>query len=192
MRKVYLEKDSACSLFKTNEAEYAGIPAGKLKLRFTTNHDEAAKHSPIVEWINQRGSMSAYATILFFPGCPMIYGSQEVGHPAAINFFNHIQIDWKANTKLWKEYQQLLSIYNSNEGLRKGDLKAHFDSNILLFERFTAAEKYVLAINVRDSVISIAVPEELRNQSFINLCNGQNQTLNDSLILQAFEYLILK
>jgi glycosidase len=192
MRKVYLEKDSACSLFKTNEAEYAGVPAGKLKLHFTTNHDESAKHSPIVEWVSQRGSMSAFATSLFFPGCPMVYGSQETGYPDAINFFHHIQVDWKANPELWKEYQQLLKIHNTNEGLRKGELKAYPDPDILLFERTADAEKYILAINVRDSNVSIALPEEIRNKEYVNLYNGQNQLLKDSLTLQAFEYLILK
>jgi glycosidase len=192
MRKVYLEKAPAGSLFKTNEAEYAGVPAGKLKLHFTTNHDEAAKHSPVVEWVNQRGSMSAFATILFFPGCPMVYGSQETGYPHIINFFNYIQVDWKANPELKKEYQQLLNIYNKNKGLRKGDLKAFPDPNILLFERSTNAEKYVVAINVRDSIVSIALPEELRNKEYVNLYNGRNQLLKDSLTLRNFEYLILK
>ncbi|MDR0546235.1 MAG: alpha-glucosidase C-terminal domain-containing protein [Dysgonamonadaceae bacterium] len=193
MRQVYLKNEPASTLFAANTEEYEGIPAGKLKLRFTTNHDEAAKHAPIVEWVNTRGSMSAYATILFFPGVPMIYGSQEVGYPNDINFFKHIEMDWTTNPELWQEYQKLLSIHNAGEGLRKGELKQVIDDrNVLMFERISDKETYTIAINVRDSVVTVALPEEICNKQYINLFSGENQTLNDSLTLQPFEYLILK
>ncbi|MDR0799593.1 MAG: alpha-amylase [Dysgonamonadaceae bacterium] len=193
MRQVYLKKESASTLFAANTEEYEGVPQGKLKLRFTTNHDESAKHSPITEWVNERGSMSAYATVAFFPGSVMIYGSQEVGYPNAINFFEYTPVDWTANPQLRAEYKKLLAIRSSHDGLRKGALRAFSaGDDALLFERATDTEKYVVAINVRDSAITIALPEGVCNKTYFNLYNEQNQTLSDSLKLQAFEYLILQ
>ena len=192
MRDVYRNDSCASLLFTANDDEYKDIPIGKRKLRFSTNHDEAAKESPIQEWINERGSMSAFATILFFPGCPMIYSSQEVGYPFPINFFTHTQIDWSSNFKLKKEYENLLSIYNNYEVLRKGELKAYPDENILLFERISGYDKYLVVINVRNSEQKIKLPEDIANRPFKNLYTKRNLSLSEVLTLQPYEYLILK
>ncbi|MDR3287382.1 MAG: alpha-amylase [Prevotellaceae bacterium] len=192
MRKVYNESEPASSLFIANEKEYADILVGKLKLRFTTNHDESAKHSPIDEWINKSGSMSAFATILFFEGCPMIYGSQEVGYADAINFFNYTAVDWSANTELKNEYTKLLNIHNSHKALRKGKLKAYPDNNILLFQRFMENDEYLIAINVRNAEQYMLLPKEFSNKSFLNLYTNSEINLSDTLTLKPYQYLILK
>lgn len=192
MRKVYQEGESASVLYQSNEEEYRGIPKGKQKLRFTTNHDEAAKHSPIVEWCSLRGSMSALATVLFFPGVPMIYSSQETGYPHPVNFFHYTAIDWNANSELQKEYAQLLAIYNENQGLRKGDFVYYPDDNILLFERTYDNTVYIVVINVREAKINIGLPENIANSSYTNLYTNRLLSIGETLNLQAYEYLILK
>lgn len=192
MRKVYQADESAETLFEANQAEYEMIPKGKLKLRFTTNHDESSKHSPIVEWISEDGSMSAFTTIVFLPGCPMVYGSQEVGYPNPINFFEYVPVDWKANPELRNEYKTILAIHNENAGIRKGNLKTYPDENILLFKRYTDNENYFIAINTRNSEQQMKLPEEIANKQFVNLYTKRNISLGEILTLQEFEYLILK
>lgn len=192
MRKVYQNNESAESLYKVNEEEYLNIPLGKQKLRFTTNHDEAAKHSPLVEWINKKGSMSAFATILFFPGVPLVYGSQEVGYPEAINFFHHVDVDWTANLELRQEYKTMLEVYNINEGLRKGDISFYNNENALLIERNYNGEQFFIAINVRDREEKITLPEHIAENRYVNLITNRNLSLGEMITLQAFEYLILK
>lgn len=192
MRLVYQEGESAASLFTSNEEEYADIPEGKMKLRFTTNHDEAFKHAPVVEWVSETGSMSAFATVVFFPGCPMIYSSQEVGYPNPINFFEYVSVDWNAKPELRAEYKRIIDIHNSYDVLRNGEMKAYPNENILLFERYNDTERIVIAINVRNSVQQMDLPEGIANQQFINLYSDRNLSLGDAITLQPFEYLILK
>lgn len=192
MRDVYIRDSAAASLFEANREEYDGIPAGRRKLRFSTNHDEAMKQSPVKEWTNLRGSMSAFATILFFPSCPMIYSSQEVGYPEAINFFNYVPVDWKANPTLRKEYEKLMQVYNSHNVLRTGELKAYPDRNILLFERYSGNNRYIIAINVRNTEQSMQLPGNIANNAYKNLFSDRNLSLNQTLTLQPYEYLILK
>lgn len=192
MRKVYRDGEPAHTLFAANEEEYADLPPGKLKLRFTTNHDEAAKHAPVVEWINADGSMSAFAIIAYFPGCPMIYGSQEVGYPDPVNFFHYNPVDWNANPGLREKYRNLLAIHNGYEGLRKGKLAVYPDDHILLFERYTDTDRYLVAVNTRDTVQRMTLPETLAERYYVNLYTGRNITLGGQLKLQPFEYLILK
>lgn len=191
MREVYQKGEPAYTLFTANEEEYADLPEGKLKLRFTTNHDEAAKHAPVVEWINTKGSMAAFSIITFLPGCPMVYGSQEVGYPDPINFFHYNEINWNANPELREEYRKILAIHNHFEGLRRGELRVYPDSNILLFERYTGDERYLIAVNTRDTIQKMTLPEGLSNSQYINLYTDRNITLGEVVNLQSFEYLIL-
>lgn len=193
MRNVYQGKADAASLYGINAQEYSK-GRGKQELRFTTNHDEAAKHSPVVEWISERGSMSAFAVILFFPGVPMIYSSQETGYPQAVNFFRYTAVDWTANTALQKEYETLTGIRHRYEALRKGgrNLKPYPDDDILLFERRSGNEIILVAINVRGEAASILLPEHIADRNYINLYTNRNLSLGGILTLQAYEYLILK
>ncbi|MDL2323484.1 alpha-amylase, partial [Bacteroidales bacterium OttesenSCG-928-A17] len=193
MRKVYQEGADASTLYQANIEEYAELPEGKLKLRFTTNHDEATKHSPIVEWVSEKGSMSAFASILFFPDVPMIYGSQEVGYPTPINFFHYVPVDWQANAALRNEYRKLMELYNNHTALRKGDFTFFPDKNILLFKRWNAAnETFYIAINTRNSTQNMELPDEMSDRPFINLYTNRKLSLENMITLQAFEYLILK
>ncbi|WP_165021561.1 alpha-amylase family glycosyl hydrolase [Dysgonomonas sp. ZJ279] len=192
MRDVYLKDSCATALFSANEAEYKAIPKGKRKLRFSTNHDETQKQSPVEEFNSERGSMSAFLVSAYMPGCPMIYSSQEVGYPKAINFFRYTPVDWSANNRLRKEYERIFQIYNINEALRKGDLKTYPNQNILLFERYTDTEKVIVAINVRNAEQKMELPYDLSNKKFTNLFSGNSMTLGNTMILKPYEYLILK
>lgn len=192
MRRVYLRGEKASSLFEAYEKEYAAIPAGKHKLRFSTNHDEAAGKSPVEEWNGERGSMSAFVVSTFMPGCPMIYSSQEVGYPDRINFFYPTPIDWTMNNPLRKEYEQLMAIYNAHDALRKGSLTTYPDDNILLFERAENGKKYVIAVNVRNEQQEMAIPDAFAAKSFTNLYSGAKGKLQGEMKLQPYEYQILE
>ena len=192
MRRVYQQNAPAGSLFTAHTEEYAKIPQGKYKLRFTTNHDESAKHSPVVEWMSERGSMSAFAVINFMPDIPMVYGSQETGYPDRINFFRYTPINWMANPELWEEYQRLIHIRNQEASFRKGDLTAYPDDHILLFERGADGERCLVGINTRDSVQTMPLPTKYANKHYVNLRTKRLIVLGDFITLQPYEYLILK
>ena len=82
--RVFNENQPASSLFDADKAEYDSLPAGKVKLRFTTNHDHSTEKTPPVEFLSLRGSMAAYVASVFLHGGALIYGSQEVGYPEPI------------------------------------------------------------------------------------------------------------
>ena len=77
LRDVFVKDAPAQELFATDKAEYDTIPVGKVKLRFTTNHDESAKMSPTKEFGDVRGSMAAFVLTTYLHGGALIYGSQE-------------------------------------------------------------------------------------------------------------------
>ena len=121
---VFRDGRPASDLIKADSAEYAQLPAGKVKLRFTTNHDHSTELTPVKEFTNERGSMAAYVASVFIHGGALIYGSQEVGYPDPINFFHYVPVDWTANSPLYEEYEELIDLYNDHPALRKGQLTA--------------------------------------------------------------------
>ena len=90
-------------LVDVDKHEYQDLGHGKFKLRFTTNHDEATKASPIKLYGGERASMAAFVATTMLHGGMLIYGSQEVGYPETINFFKYVPVNWNANPALREE-----------------------------------------------------------------------------------------
>lgn len=181
------------SLFASDSSEYAGIPEGKIKLRFTTNHDENTKMSPVREFYSTEGSMAAFVASTFIHGGILIYGSQEVGYPGKINFFNYVEIDWDANPSMFKEYCDLVAAYNSEPALRKGSIVPYPDNNVLVFERVYEGEKILVAVNMRDNQHSITLPAEWQGRTCTNVVTGEKVTLPaETDLLRPFEYYVVK
>lgn len=189
---VFQKGYPASYLFEADEAEYAPLPEGKYKMRFTTNHDHSTEATPCVEFTNDRGAMAAYVASIYPHGGALVYGSQEVGYPDRISFFKYVKVDWNAKPEIYKEYQKLLSLYNTYPALRnKGKMKAFPDADIMLFEKSDGENQILVAVNVRNENKSIAVPAEWKGK-VKDLYNEKDVELGDNLDLQPFEYLILK
>lgn len=181
------------TLFTSDSLEYAGLPEGKVKLRFTTNHDECVKMSPIREFFGPEGSMAAFVATTFIHGGILVYGSQEVGYPGKINFFEYVEIDWESNPQMYKEYCDLIAAYNSEPALRKGTVVPYPDDNVLMFERVYGEDKVLVVINMRDTQHSIALPEQWKGRSCTDVVSGKAVVLpSDTDMLRPFEYYVVK
>ena len=169
----------ASNLIKADKAEYDSLPAGKVKLRFTTNHDHSTEATPCVEFTNDRGAMAAYVASIFPHGGALIYGSQEVGYPEPINFFKYVPVDWTAKPRIYKEYRRLIAMYNDHPALRKGKMTAWPDDDVLIFEKADDTERYLILVNIRNEPKTINLPEEWKK-------------LGESIALEPFEYCIVE
>jgi glycosidase len=184
--------DPAADLIEADKEEYDGLPAGKVKLRFTTNHDHSTEATPCVEFGNDRGAMAAYVASIFPHGGALIYGSQEVGYPEPINFFKYVAVDWNAKPEIYKEYQQLIGLYNDYPALRKGSMLAWPDDDILLFEKKDGDEQFLVAVNVRNQQKSIGLPDSWSQREVTDMMTEKSVKLEDQLSLEPFQYLILR
>lgn len=182
----------ASYLFQADSAEYAGVPEGCVKLRFTTNHDESDKMSPIREFGGERASMAAFVASTYINGGALVYGSQEVGYPGRINFFRYVPVDWNANTGLNEEYTELIELYNRIPAIRKGDITPYPDANILAFQKSDDEDKVLVLVNVRQEDFSIDTPADWTGKECTNLMSGQKSRLGEKVHLQPYEYIILK
>ncbi|MCD8207475.1 MAG: alpha-amylase [Bacteroidales bacterium] len=192
LREVFIRGAAASTLFDVDEMEYKDVPEGCVKLRFTTNHDEATKLAPIVEYGGRNGSMSAFAIASLLHGGALLYGSQEVGHPDPINFFRYEAVDWDANPDIRAEYAKLISLYNEFPALRKGGITPYPDENVLLFEKHDSGDRLLIAVNVRNEPFAVALPEDWQNAEVEDQMNGQALSLGTEIPLKAYEYKILR
>ena len=192
MLKVFGEGVSASSLFDTDKAEYDSLPDGKVKLRFTTNHDESTKLTPPAQFKSLQGSMAAYVATVFLHGGALIYGSQEVGYPQPINFFKYVPVDWSENPQIYAEYQSLIGIYNRHPEIRRGEVIPFMYNEVLGFERKLGSDSLLVLVNLRDSAFTIPAPETWTNKETVDLRLNATFALRDSIQMTPFEYLILK
>lgn len=182
----------AHALFAADSAEYAGIPDGCVKLRFTTNHDESDKMSPIREFGGERASMAAFVASTYLHGGALVYGSQEVGYPGRINFFRYVPMNWENCQELNKEYTRLLDNYNRIPAIRKGEITAYPDENILAFQKSLEDDSVLVLVNVRHEDYTIDLPAEWTGKMCTDLMTGEAVIPDARIHLDPYGYLILK
>lgn len=180
------------SLFTTHAAEYNGIPEGKHKLRFTTNHDESAwQNTPMVYFDGKAGALAASIPTLLYGGVPLFYTGQEVGRLTKLPFFTKSPINWSDNPDMLNAYQTLMQIRANSEALRKGTVTTYTNGNILAFQKALNGKQVFVLVNLRNYANAFTVPAALQNTTWINLVTQSPLTLGSTLNLGGYEYLIL-
>lgn len=158
LRQVYHKRAPVTELIKADSLEYAGLQPGKVKLRFTTNHDEAVHAPAVVEFDGERGAIAAFVAATYLHGGMLIYDSQEVAFPERIDFFRYVPVDWSSNPGYREEYKYLVDFYNSHPAIRKGDLTAYPDNDVLMFSRRYGSDCVFVAVNMRNKAVSVDSP----------------------------------
>ena len=182
---------NATSFFTTNTTEYAFVPSGKKKLRFTTNHDESNIATPISVYGGMNGALAASVIAIYLQGVPLIYCGQEVGVSSTATYNGINTIDWNSNGSMLSAYTSLLGFYNTSSTARTGTLVNYNDSNVVAFSKTSATQQILVLVNVRNTSKTFVVPNALQG-NWINALNESAITLSGSINLTGFQYLILK
>ena len=181
-------------LIKVDQSEYQDLEQGKYKLRFTTNHDEATKASPITQYGGVRASMAAFVATTMLHGGMLIYGSQEVGYPETINFFHYVPVNWNANPQLREEYKKLVSIYNEHPALRSSGKVTQYDddqNNVLCVDRVLNNDNVLVMVNLRKDPHNVEVPSMWAGRPVINLMTGEEVILSTNITLNPYQYMLI-
>lgn len=192
VRDVFLKDSCASVLFDIDRAEYDSLPEGRVKLRFTTNHDETMKMSPIQEFEGERGAMAAFVLSTYLRGGALIYSSQEMGYPDRIDFFHYCPVDWNSKNALRKEFETLMKLYNEYPAIRKGSIKEYPDCNVFVFEKVSGTDRFLIAVNVRNQEQDVALPEEWKNHICTDMQTGIREYFKEILSLEPYQYKIFK
>lgn len=87
--------EPASSFVQGELADMRAMPAGGMRMRFTTNHDETAwDQPPLILFGGSAGARAAFVAIALLPGRPLLYNGQEVESPQQLPLFERDPIDW--------------------------------------------------------------------------------------------------
>jgi len=128
-------------------------PGGALRLRFSDNHDQ-------LRATGQAGlpaAMAASAVMFTLDGVPLLYNGMEVGdttESAAPALFERAAISWEMaerRPQVNSYYRDLAALRRAHPALTRGPvrwLRNADEARVLSYERSTAAETLVIAVNL--------------------------------------------
>ena len=181
------------TIYTTNTSEYAGVPAGNRKLRFTTNHDQSAwEATPMTLFNGKAGATCASVITTYYNGVPLIYTGQEVGRVNTVPFFSNSPINWTVNLDMQQNYRDMLSFYSESAVARYGTAVPYTANDVVCFKKVLNADQVLVIANVRNTTTNYSIPTALLNSTWTNAITGASVTLGSSLSLSAYQYLILK
>jgi glycosidase len=190
--QVFKQNIGASVLFTVHNAEYSGIPAGKQKLRFTTNHDKSAwDATPMVLFNGEQGALAASVITIYLGGIPLIYGSQEVGVEENIPFFSNAPVNWSLHPEMLQAYKEIINFRDGSDALKKGELVPYPNLDVMAFKRVYDQKEVLVLVNVRNRVVTYDIPAELENTSWTDTFDSTAVILPGSIDLDAYGYLVL-
>lgn len=191
--KSVFDGQAATQIYQTHTSEYSSIPAGKHKLRFTTNHDESAWDATPMELFNGKdGALAASAVTIFMGGVPMIYTGQEVGRQSTVPFFSNSPINWSENPDMLEAYKNMMAFYTSSEAAKQGSITNYSNADVVCFKKAYNSEEILVIVNIRNNQIDFALPVDLINTTWKDALSGDDISLEASLALGNYKYFLLQ
>ena len=194
LKNIYSSNASVLTIDNLNSSEYNNASNGQQIVRYITNHDvNGSDGTPLELFGGRNGSMAAFIVAAYMKSVPMIYNGQEVGTPQRLTFpFTSTKINWTINPDITAEYEKVIAFRNSSNAIRRGSLISYSSTDVCAFTKEMGAEKVVVIVNLRNSVINYALPPALANTSWTDALNGASLTLSTQLSLQPYTYMVLK
>ena len=195
LEKVFSGEWTVNSIFTKNEEEMSSAAAfgeGKSRMRFSTNHDYAARNSPLTLYNSLDGANAAFVIALTMGGVPMVYASQEIAYPVKLSFFknNAVVMDWDSNPEVFKTYCKFMEIAQ-DPVLRLGSLTRINNDGVVSFVREYDGQKILVLVNVGSQTTGFILPQAYQNASYIDMMTG-NDFRFETFTLGAYAYQILK
>jgi glycosidase len=127
LKTVWRGETPASAYVQRMLAEQDSMPAGGMRLRFTTNHDETAWDSPPVTLFRgSAGARAAFVAMALLPGRPMLYNGQEIESPQTLRLFERDPIAWDQRDGAGARavYAKVLELARTRPALLRGRLRA--------------------------------------------------------------------
>ena len=180
---------SAEKIFKTHEQEYADIPEGAVKLRFTTNHDKTAYNgTPINIYGGREGSLAALAITTLMGGAPMLYSSQECAQASAIDFMKYYNYIWAKEADYTDRVKQIMAIRKENKVFAYGATNDFSGGNVVMFTRLDYPAEALVVVNVRNGEQTVTLPSDYVGKTMTDAIKQESVNLPESINLGAYEF----
>jgi glycosidase len=172
--------------------ELDGMPAGGLRLRFTTNHDETSwDEPPVTLFGGAAGARAAFVAMALLPGPPLLYNGQEVESDQRLHLFEREPVEWNrpgaAEARAF--YRRVLDLSRHHPAFVSGRLapvEVDAASDVIAYRRGTA----LVLVNTRPRALEVRVPR-LSLEGARDLLSGGAQR-GEPVALPAFGAVVLE
>jgi glycosidase len=180
------------NLYATSNNEYSLVPLDKERLRFTTNHDESAWNAtPMTLFAGTQGATAATVMTVFLQGVPLIYTGQEVGRETNVSFFSNTPINWNTYPDMLSAYQQIYGAFADLEVARYGILSTFSNNDVYCIRKVLDDEELCVIVNPRSDAVTYTLPTVLKNTTWNDAITGASVSLDTSLTIEPYDYLIV-
>lgn len=190
IKEVYSGKGAVSSLFVSHQTEYRTVPAGKRKLRFITNHDEAAENSPFFLYGGERGAVSAFVLTTCIGGNPLIYSTQEVGYEGKVSFFQPTAVDWGQKSYLADEYRKIIEVCSEYPAFAQGDIQYFSHTQVAAFYKLYERQEAFVLVNTANSRTQVSIDKNMRTEAWTEVFTQKSEQLDDVIFMEPYEYRI--
>ena len=184
----------ASEFVRQEVADMQAMPAGGMRLRFTTNHDETAwDNPPVTRFTSVAGARAAYVAMAFLPGRPLIYDGQEVESPQKLPLFEPDPIVWKQPHAAEAEafYRRIVELSRTHPPLLAGDFRAVETSapnDVIAYRRDVA----VVLVNTRPKPMQVTVTGVDVSHSIDVLSRRAHAQVGNTVTLASFGAVVLE
>jgi len=194
LKNIYSNNTSVQTIDNLNTTEYAGATNGQQVVRYITNHDvNSSDGIPPSLFGGKSGSLAAFVVVALMKSVPLIYDGQEVGMTTPITFpFTSVKIDWTTGQDVTAAYKRIIAFRNSSNAIREGDLTSYSNADVCAFMKTKNTEKVLVIDNLRNRTVTYTLPAAAANTMWTDALNSGTVTLTDQIILQPYEYLVMK
>ncbi len=158
--KAVWKGDSTPSSFVAAELrDMKAMPAGGMRMRFTTNHDETAWDNPPVAIFGAgQPARAAFVAAALLPGRPLLYNGQEVESPQKLPLFELMKVEWNQPRadEARAFYAKVIHLARTDPSFLGNDLSAVATSapkDVIAYRRGDA----VVLVNPRNKPVSFTV-----------------------------------
>jgi len=198
MNEVAQGKKKYTVLDEALHKDFEHFPAGAMRMRFITNHDENSWAGTIEERMGDAGR--AFAVFMYtIPGTPLIYNGQEVGLNKRLKFFERDPIVWDGSP-LTAFYTKLNALKADNPALYNGAWGGSFETitiqdtkDVYAYKREKGDNVVLTIINFSDEMVSFKIDNTLVYGDYTDLFTDDQITVDaeTSFDLGKWGYIVL-
>jgi glycosidase len=183
---------SASSFVRGELAELRAMPAGGMRMRFTTNHDETAWDAPPVAiFKGSTGARAAFVAVALLPGRPLLYNGQEVESPQKLGLFEPGPVAWDQPQagEARAFYRRVLELARTERAFVEGDLREvriSAPKDVIAYRRGDV----IVLVNPRPRAVRVTVAGAALNGARDLLSDVTHQ--GDRVLLPAYGVAVLR
>lgn len=197
----FYKKNLAIKVLDTVLQQYDTIAGGnKIKLWFTTNHDENSWNG--TEYEKYGEAAEALAVFSFtWDGLPLIYSGQELPNKKRLKFFEKDVIEWNGNNQLASFYKKLTTLKANNPALRTGDsgvktsrLTTNAEKNMLAYLRKKDKHEVLVLLNLSKQAVNCTIEDKAVDGNYTDVfANAAHDfSANKTISIKPWGYFVFE